>query len=325
MRFEWPFALVALAVVPVAAVAYVLVERRRARFALRFTNLDVLASVVPARPSRRRLVPPGLLALALAVTLVALARPQVARSVQREQATVVLVVDTSGSMVANDVRPTRLAAAQEAVRRFLRKLPGRFRVGIVTFSTEPRVTIPITDDHALAAQGVDHLTAFGGTAIGDAIRRAVEILVKGAAPAAGGVGARSLPPSAIVLLSDGAQNRGQLQPLQGAALAKKLRVPVFTVALGTAEGTIRISDSGFSQVISVPPDPQTLKEIALETGGHFYAVASGARLNSVYEGLASRLSVKREYREATFVFLGVSALLLVGAGLASALWLPRLP
>lgn len=330
MRLGWPLALVALALIPAAIAGYALVEKRRARFALRFTNLEVLASIAPAAASWRRFVPPALLLLALTVTLFSLARPQVARSVNREQATIVLVVDTSGSMVANDVRPNRLAAAQEAVRRFVGKLPGRFRVAIVAFSSEPRVTLPVTDDHELATQGLSHMIAFGGTALGDALGRAVDVLRTAPNPAGDGaqspaVPGQPLPPSAIVLLSDGAQNRGRLQPLQGARRAKQLAIPVFTVALGTESGTIRVADGNFAQTLSVPPDPETLKRIALETGGQFYSAASGNRLNSVYEGLASRLSTRREYQEATFALLAVSALLLVGAGVASVFWLPRLP
>ncbi len=276
MRFAWPLVLAAVALVPLAAAAYVLVERRRARFAIRFTNLDVLASVVPEKPPRRGLVPPALFGLALMVAIVAVARPETARSVNRRQATVVLVIDTSGSMVANDVQPSRLAAAQEAVRRFVKRLPGRFEVGMVVFSSEARVAMPIT-------------------------------------------------PSAIVLLSDGAQNRGQLEPMKAALRAKHFKIPVYTVALGTPGGSIHISDGAFSQTITVPPDPQTLKRIALETGGRFYAAGSGARLNAVYDKLASRLSARRVYREATSVFLGISAALLLGAGVLSAFWLPRLP
>jgi len=328
VRFDWPVALAALALIPLALVAYVLVERRRARFALRFTNLEVLASVLPARGAapRRRFIPPALFALALAAALVGVARPAVARSIPREQATVILVIDTSGSMVANDVEPTRLAAAQEAVRKFVGKLPGRFRVGMVAFSSQARVAVPITDDHDLAAQGVEHLTPYGGTAIGDAIGRSLELLEQSAKT--GGVALQpgaKVPPAAIVLLSDGAQNRGQLQPIEAALRAKRLKIPVYTVALGTANGSIRISDGAFQQVVSVPPDPRTLKQIALETGGQFYAAASSAKLNAVYRTLASRLSTRREYREATYLFLGASALLLLGAGALSALWLPRLP
>jgi Ca-activated chloride channel family protein len=329
MRFEWPLALLAIALLPLVAGVYAVVERRRSRFALRFTNVDVLASVASVgAASWRRFVPPAVLLLAVAAAIVALARPEIARSVHRQQATVVLVIDTSGSMVANDVEPTRLGAAQEAVRRFLKRLPGHFRIGLVVFSTSPRVAMPITDDHGLAVQGLDHLVAFGGTAIGDAVARAADLIrpkLPGKTPGVPGLRRASGPPAAIVLLSDGAQNRGILRPLQGAERAKDLRIPVYTVALGTPTGTIRLSDGTFTQDISVPPDPQTLRQIALETGGEFYAAASGARLNAVYEKLASRLSVRREYQEATFLFLGVSAAFLLGAGVLSALWLPRLP
>ena len=330
MRFEWPIALLALALVPAAAVGYVLLERRRARFALRFPNVEVLSSIAPPpAPAWRRFLPPAMFLLAVAVSLAALARPQVARSVHREQASVVLVVDTSGSMVANDVEPTRLGAAREAVRRFVAKLPSRFRVGVVTFSTEPRVSIPITDNHALATQALDHVPAFGGTALGDAIARAVQLIRPGSrgrgAAAGSSLRATSFPPSAIVLLSDGAQNRGQLRAMEGARLAKRLKIPVHTVALGTAGGTIRISDGGVTQVLPVAPDPATLKQIALETGGTFYSAASSARLNAVYEGLASRLTAGRSYQEATSYLLGGASLLLVAAGVLSALWLPRLP
>ena len=321
MTVAWPLALLALAVVPAAAVAYTLVERRRTRYAVRFTNVDVLASLASPVSPWRRFLPPALLLLALATALVALARPQVARSVQREQATVVLVIDTSGSMVANDVAPTRLFAARRAVRRFLEVLPRRYRVGIVTFASEPRVMTPVTADRLLASQGLEGLRPFGGTALGDAIARAVE-LVRSSSPARN----RTVP-AAIVLLSDGAQNRGRLEPLRAAALAKQLRIPVFTVALGTADGTIRLAGgTGADAVkIPVPPDPRTLSDIALTTGGRFYAATSSARLTTVYEGLASHLATRREYREATFALLAASAFLVVAGGVLSALWAPRLP
>jgi Ca-activated chloride channel family protein len=332
MRFEWPVALIALVILPIAGIAYVLVERRRARYAVKFTNLDVLASVLPAGGTApwRRFVPPALLALAIAAALVGIARPAVARSVAREQATIILVVDTSGSMIADDVEPTRLAAVQGALRTFLKKLPGRFQVGMVTFSSQPRITVPVTDDHDLALQSIEHMTPFGGTAIGDAIARALDLLrhAPGTSP---GVplgppqSGERVGPSAIVLMSDGAQNRGQLQPLTAAAWAKRLKIPVYTVALGTPNGKIRISEGSFSETISVPPDPRTLRQIALETNARSFAVSSGDRLNAVYRSLASRLSSKREYREATYAFLGAAALLVLGAGAASFFFSSRLP
>ena len=329
MRFDWPLVLVALALIPLAFFAYVLVERRRARYAIKFTNLDVLASVLPAggTAQKRRFIPPLVFALAIAAALVGVARPAVARNIPREQATVILVIDTSGSMVANDVEPSRLAAAQEAVRKFIGKLPGRFRVGMVAFSSQARVAMPITDDRDLAKQGLENLNAFGGTAIGDAIGRSLELVKESGRSAGVNVlpAGSMAPPAAIVLMSDGAQNRGRLQPIQAALRAKQLKIPIYTIAFGTANGTIKINDGAFSTTISVPPDPQTLKQIALETGGRFYAAASRARLNAVYGALASRLATRREYTEATNLFLGAAAFLLVAAGAASFFWLPRLP
>jgi CheY-like chemotaxis protein len=136
---------------------------------------------------------------------------------------------------------------------------------------------------------------------------------------------RALAPAAIVLLSDGAQNRGRLQPIQAALEAKRLKVPVYTVALGTPNGKIKINDGTFSTVITVPPDPQTLRQIALETGGQFYSAASSARLNAVYGALASRIATRKEYTESTNLFLGAASVLLVAAGLAAFAWLPKLP
>jgi Ca-activated chloride channel family protein len=331
LRFDWPVAFAALAILPIAAVAYLLVERRRARYAVRFTNLDVLAAVLPlgGTAQRRRFVPPALFALAIAVALVGVARPAVAHSVAREQATVIMVIDTSGSMVANDVEPTRLAAAQEAMDKFVKKLPGRFQVGLVTFSSQPRVAVPVTDDHDLIRQSIEHITPFGGTAIGDAIARAIDLLRQH--PGASGLPlgpprpGEKVPPSAIVLMSDGAQNRGRLQPLEAALRAKKLKIPVYTVALGTPGGTIKISDGAFSETISVPPDPRTMRQVALETGAQSYNAVNSDLLNAAWERLASRLASKREYHEATYMFLGGAALLLLGAGVASFFFSPRLP
>jgi Ca-activated chloride channel family protein len=330
MTFEWPLALLALLALPIAAVAYAAVERRRARYALRFTNVDLLLELMPAPPpARRRFAPAALFLLALALAVVALARPHVVRSEPRAQATVVLVIDTSGSMVADDVQPTRLGAAQEAVRRFIGRLPRHFQVGIVAFSSGPRVLVPVTEDHDLAMHGLEQLTAFGGTAIGDAIRRAVELLRPGTAGQRSSssvrTGQQSFPPSAIVVLSDGSQNRGRLPALAGAALAKKRGIPVYTVALGTAGGVLRVSYAGAVERLPVPPDPATLRQIAETTGGRFYAAGTSDRLNAVYERLATRLSVRKTQREATYAFLGASSVLLVAAGVLSALWLPRLP
>ncbi len=336
MRLEWPLLLLSLLVVPAALATYLVLERRRARYAVRYTNLEVLAGVASIAPRWRRLVPAALVLLALTAALAALARPQVSVSAAREEASVALAIDTSGSMFAEDVKPTRLGAAQEAVRRFLEKLPEKYRVGMVTFSSEAVVAAPLTHDREVVLDGLEFLYPGAGTAIGDALARAVELLRPVTAdgdgtgtgpqpPAAGGRDDDSGPLSAILLLSDGFQTRGLLTPLEGAARAKSFGIPIFTVALGTPNGTVTFNRGGFSRTVPVPPDPLTLRRIAQTTGGEFFAARNQARLNAVYEGLASRLGKRREWSEGTFVLLGAAALLLLGGGVLSTRWLNRLP
>ncbi len=333
MRLAWPPALLALLIVPLAVVGYIVLERRRARYAIHYTNIEVLAGVVTASAVRRwrALVPPVLILLALTCAAAALARPELQISVASEQASIALVVDMSGSMSAEDVKPTRLAAAQEAVRRFLAKVPEKYRVGLVTFASEPYVAAPLTHDRNLVLQGLVYGSTFGrGTAIGDALARSVELLEPQANGEAGTGGAVAPPPlprtpdaplAAILLLSDGAQTRGTLAPLAGARRAKSYGIPVYTVALGTPNGVLSIG--GFER--PVPPDPTTLRQIARTTGGEFFATQSEARLNAVYEDLASRLGNKQEWRELSFALVGAAALLALAATGLSLLWVQRLP
>jgi len=333
MTFQWPLLLLTLLAVPLAALAYLAVERRRARHALRYTNLEVLRAAAEQERGRRRYVPPALFLLALAASLIALARPHVAATAARSEANVILAIDTSGSMFASDVEPTRLGAAQEAVSRFLDRLPDRYRVGAVAFSSDVQVIAPLTRNRQAVREAVRYLYAGRGTAIGDAIDRAVALAREAeqaprtadAPPADAAPAEAGRPLTAILLLSDGFQTRGLLQPLEGASRAKAARIPVYTVALGTPNGTVTFARDGFARTIPVPPDPDTLKAIAEETGGEFFAAASGARLNAVYESLGSRLGRYPTRREATSLFLGAGAALLLLSGLLSARWLPRLP
>jgi Ca-activated chloride channel family protein len=332
VRIAWPLALLALLLVPLAVLGYLALERRRARYAIHYTNIDVLASVAGGTRRWRALIPPVLALLALTFAVAALARPEVRVSVASEQASIALVLDVSGSMSAEDVKPTRLAAAQEAVRRFLDRLPAKYRVGLVTFSSEPFVASPLTHDRDLVLEGLEYGTSFGqGTAIGDALARSVELLQPTAIDGDGASSTAPPPPptpqapdgplSAILMLSDGAQTRGTLLPLEGADRARSYGIPIYTVALGTPNGVI--TRGGFSR--PVPPDPVTLRQIAQRTGGEFFATRDEAHLNAVYDDLASRLGQKKEWRELSFALLGVAALLALGAGALSLLWVQRLP
>jgi len=354
VTFERPLMLLSLAVVVLAVAFWLVNERRRQRYAVRFTNLEVLAAVADGR-SWRRYVPPVLFALALTALLVGLARPEVDRMVTSERASVILVVDTSRSMQADDVEPTRLAAAQEAVRLFLERVPDRLRVGLVVFAGEAQVATPPTSDHELVLQSVDSIgefQVFGGTAIGDALAQAVELGKQSidappesegqtAAPASS-PGTRVLAQAqgcdeslvSVLFLSDGAQTRGILEPMQGAELARDACFPVYTVALGTPEGTItrgfgfgfgQGSGSGGDQLIPVPPDPDTLRAIAETTGGEFTEARTAESLETVYEKLGSSLGREPGQTEITFILVALAAGLLVAAGALAAVWSPRLP
>ncbi len=326
MSFEAPALLLGLLVVPLAAVGYWLVQRRRARYAVRYSNLDVLASVAGTRSTWKRHVPAALLLASLAALAVAFARPTVTVQAPDERASVVLVVDISGSMRAQDVQPTRLAAAKEAMMSFLAQAPDTLRVGIVAFSNEPQVIVSPTLDRAQLKQGIQLLEPAFGTALGDAIARSVDLArattaVSGQQAAAPVKDAKGRALASILLLSDGFQTRGLLSPGQGAQAARAAGVPVFTIALGTEGGTIVDRE----QVIPVPPDRETLAAIAQYTGGEAFDAETAGALKHVYQGLGSRVGRRDRPREVTSAFVAAGALLLVGAAGAALLVAPRLP
>jgi Ca-activated chloride channel family protein len=346
VTFERPLLLLTLLAVPAAIGLYLLAERRRMKYAIRFTNVDVLAGVTRRR-IWRQYVPLALFLLAVTALCVAVARPQRTTLVAKDRATVILVVDVSRSMEAKDVKPSRIGAATDAVRLFLKKVPERLQIGLIAFAGDPAVAAPPTTDHNLVREALDTLQwypSFGGTAIGDALAEAVRL---GQQAAGGGNGNLASVTSAvapertrglvsILFLSDGAQTRGQLLPLEGADRARAAGIPVYTVALGTPNGTLRFGfrpnppqgfPGGFGQArtVPVPPDPETLHAIADRTGGEFFAARDAKSLKAAYSKLGSRLGRKPGKTEVTYGFLAGAALLLIGAGLFSAAWSPRLP
>jgi Ca-activated chloride channel family protein len=333
VRFDWPFVLPALLLVPLVVLGGLAIRRRRRPpYALQFTNIEVLATVPAAASRWRSYAPPALVLLALTCALVALARPAREVSVTNEQTSIVLAVDTSASMAAADVSPTRLAAADQGVRRFLARVPAKYRVGLVTFSSAPQVAAPLSWNRGLVVSALRDADAPGaGTAIGDALARAVELLQPIARPAQPSSQAFSSTPSptpiaagapsAIVFLSDGAQTRGRLSPLAGAGRAAADGIPVYTIALGTATGVVH------EGVLSlrVPPDPAVLQRISQATGGTFFAAMDEADLDVAYQHLASRIGRTTEWHEVGSVFMGLAALLALAGGVLSLCWSERLP
>jgi Ca-activated chloride channel family protein len=336
MSFEWPVALLGLLVLPLAVVLYGLGQRRRARYAVRFTNLDLLADVVTKTPGWRRHLPPALFLLALGLLLLGLAKPQAIVPVTKEEARVVLVMDSSESMRATDVFPDRITAAREAAEAFLDRSPAHLDVGLVTFSSEPTRMLSPTDDRGMVRQLLGLLNPAGGTAMGDALLRAVEMgrsvgaptheSIPESAPQQDPAPGASLPkeenPTAVILLSDGANSAGEATPLEAAQEAKEHGIPVYTVALGTKEGVVEQSDGGH---MPVPPDTETLRRIAKTTGGKFFASSSADDLMRVYEDLGSSLAFVKEKREITLAFVGAALALLAASGTLSVLWFNRLP
>ena len=322
MSFREPLLLVGLALVPLALIAYVVAQRRQRRFAVRYTNVDVLASVA-ARVGWTRHIPALLALLALSALLIALARPERTVAAEQRQAVVMMVTDLSGSMFATDVKPDRLTAAKEAGRALADKLPRDFRLGLVGFGTTAELLVEPTTDKARVRVGLDGLDFAGKTAMGDGLALGIEAA---RTPVANELGVPQRLPAAIVLLSDGANTAGEEDPITVAERARRFRIPVYTVALGTQEGYIehtRKDGSVFRE--PVPPDTTTLQEIARETRGRFYQAADAQRLTEIYRGLGTRLATKQEKQEVTAAFAGGALALLVFGMVAAMARGGRLP
>ena len=355
MNFLAPELLLGLLLVPIAIGFYLWAQRRRSKYAVRFTNLDLLANIAPRRPSWRRHLPPVLYLAAIAALLIGLARPTMVMAVPREDATVILTLDVSGSMKATDVDPTRLDAARSAAQSFIDQLPAKVRVGIVAFASEPVTLVSPTVDRAQLKVALDSLRPRDGTAMGDALMQVLDIAQQiqadatapdaSAAPSASPAPSLSPSPSAspgtavgpadvpsgqplvaAILLSDGANSVGQAEPLDAAKRAASMNVPIYTIALGTPDGSIQVRDNfGQLQTVPVPPDTATLQQIADTTGAKAFDAPTAQDLASVYDNLQSRIGYTQETQEVTFALVGAGLLLvIVGAGL-SAVWFGRLP
>jgi Ca-activated chloride channel family protein len=349
MTFATPLALLALPLIPLTVLALVLARRRRIRYAIRYPALNVLAGVVE-RERRGRWIPAALLVLALAVLLLGAARPMARVPVPRDEATVMLVIDVSGSMNADDVEPTRMEAAQRAASRFLDRLPDRFQVGLVIFSSEAETLVPPTTDREAVRGALATLNANGGTAMGDGLARALDVIEAAREEATGGgsggggppttvdPGATpspttpdpnaqqpAVPPAVTLLLSDGANSAGG-DPFIQAERARQLRVPVYTIALGTAGGVLRQPNAfGGTRIQPVPPDPDSLARIAETSNGRFFEAPSSENLTAVYDSLGSRIGFRMEEREVTVAFTAAGLLLLAAAGALRARRGARLP
>src|SRR3954447_5152279 len=323
MSFAEPILLSGLILLPLAAMAYGAMQRRRRRESAAWANPALVPGLVRATPGWRRHLPPLLLLGALAALVVALARPQRTVAAPQKAANVIMVTDVSGSMNATDVQPDRLSAAVKAAKTLTDKLPPSFRLGLISFSDFAQQDVAPTTDRSQVKGALDQLQAEGGTAMGDGLERGL-LSARTPVPNASGTGVRRLP-SVIVLLSDGKNTSGTRDPLEVAREAGAAHIPIFAIALGTPDGEVELRDSfGFLQRVQVPPDTETLKEGARVSGGKSYTATETDKLKEIYANLGTSLSSRSEKHEVTAVFAGGAIALLIAAGSLSLLWFGRL-
>ena len=332
MTFEWPMLLWGLLLVPILLGLYVLAQRRRRRYTLRFTNLDLLAEVVGRGPGIRRHIPPLLYLLGLAVMLVSLARPQAVIAVPRDTTTVMLVIDVSRSMAATDLPPNRLAAAKQAAQAYLDAVPENKRVGLVSFSSSASLSAAATDDHASVSRAIDNLVMGQGTAIGDGLNLALDHLLQqaastdgdtatdgAAAPGPDGESDEQGAPGLVVLLSDGQSTAG-MPPDTAAVRAASLAVKVHTVGIGERGATPSV---GRGQRVGL--DEQTLQDMAATTGGEYFYAAETSELADIYSELGAQVSWVEERTEVTALVGALGTALLLLGCLLSLRWLQQIP
>ncbi|HEV8567085.1 MAG TPA: VWA domain-containing protein [Actinoplanes sp.] len=315
IRFLQPWWLLALLPVIAVAAVYVWRQFRRRSYAMKFTNVDLLRTIAPKGLGWRRHAAAGAFLLCLVALGSAMARPSVDKKEPLERATVMLAIDVSLSMEADDVAPTRIEAAQEAAKAFVNQLPPTYNLGLVSFAKSANVLVSPTKDRAAVVAAIDGLTLAEATATGEAVFTSLDAIRT--VPADGADGA---PPARIVLLSDGYRTSGRSIE-DAAAAASAANVPVSTIAFGTDTGVVDIR----GQMQRVPVDRLSLQQLAETTKGFFYEAASVGELKKVYEDMGSSIGHRVQPREVTQWYAGFALLFGLIAAALSLLWTSRLP
>jgi Ca-activated chloride channel homolog len=317
MHFRSPYWLFILLAVAAVALAYLLVQLRRRKFVARFSNTQLLASVVPRRPGWRRHLTFALLLVALTVLSLGVAGPTASVRVPQEKATVMLAIDVSLSMQATDVLPSRLQAAQQAAQEFADLLPKRINLGLVKFGRSGNVLVPPTLDRDVVKRAIAGLQLEQYTAIGEGVFACLDAL---STFSRSSTATNEKPaPARIVLLSDGYNTVGR-KVSEAADAAKKANTPVSTIAFGTDSGTVEVQGT----VQAVPSDKVTLRGLAQATGGSFHTAASVQELRSVYQDIGSQIGYTTAQRDISWRFMLAGLLLAMAAGATSLLWSGRL-
>ncbi len=296
-------------------VAYVVMQNRRKKYAVRFTNLALLDVVAPTRPGWRRHLPAIAFLLSLAGLLTAFARPARPVQVPRERATIVMAVDVSLSMEASDVEPDRITAARDAASSFVDLVPDRLNLGLVAFSGTAQVLVSPTTDHELVKRSLQTMQLGPRTAIGEAVFAALGSIAT--VPTAAG---QPPAPARIVLMSDGETTVGRSND-QAARAAVDARVPISTIAFGTDAGFVVVEGRN----IPVPVNRDALARLAESTGGGSFEAGTARELRRVYADIGSSIGYRTEKREITSWFVGLALLFAMAAAAGSLVWFSRLP
>jgi Ca-activated chloride channel family protein len=348
MSFLWPEMLWLLLIVPAMVAGYFQLLRRKKKLALRYASLNIVKEAMGATQRIRRHVPPLLFLLALTSMIIAIARPTSVIKLPSQYGTIILAIDASASMRANDVAPSRIAAAQAAARSFVAELPHNTRVGVVSFAATASVVQPPTLSREDILSAIDRLQLQRGTAIGSGILVSlkmifpeIELDLSSPDPLSGGSSShgasldktpkaqtpdfKPVPPgsyssAAIILLTDGQATTG-IEPIDAARMAAERGVRVFTVGIGTTNGEI-MGAEGWSMRVRL--DEETLKEIASVTKAEYFYTNNAADLKKIYKTLNSRLFLEKKETEITALFTAAAAFFALLSGLLSILWFNRI-
>ena len=344
MEFTWPVMLWGLLLLPAFVVWYVIGFRHlRHRAAVRFAERPLFQKLATSLPGVRRHTTMALYFLALALLLAAVSRPIAAVPMPVNKAVVMLAVDTSGSMMAPDLEPTRLEAAKVAARTFVDAFPQGPKIGLVSFSTYATLMIPPTPDHEAVKQAITTMKPQEATAIGDGLLLSLKALpgrvvdlpesrpgpfvpqqppASAPPPSSSPPQTEDLAPAAIILISDGGQNAGNADPLKIALLAKQLKVKVYTIGIGSPSGSV-FNYQG--QMVFVPFNPTLLQQIAAVADGKFFMTSTAQEMKQIYRELGRVIGWETRKMEVSSMFVGGAGLLLLAGGVISLLWTGRLP
>ena len=335
MSFIWPTMLVLLLLIPLLVLFYVRLQQRRRRVSASYGSFGFTQSSVGRGPGIRRHIPPVLFIIGLSILMIALARPQTVVSLPKQEGTIILAFDVSGSMAADDLKPTRMEAAKVAARDFIERQPGSVQIGVVAFSDSGFTVQAPTNDQDIILASINRLTPQRGTSVGSGILTSLNTIFRGngqpanlysnitpsPTPTPTPVPQGTYTNAAIVLLTDG-ENNERPDPLAVAQTSADRGVRIYTIGIGSPGGTT-LHINGFT--VHTQLDEAQLRQISQITGGTYFNAESAQDLLAIYDNLDTKLVIKPEKTEVTSIFAGASILVLLIGGLFSLLWFSRLP